>query len=366
MLDIWGSGHPDEERTIKPMKIYTVGGSVRDYVLTGSDSCCTDIDYVVVGGTPDELLGMGFIQVGKSFPVFLHPETRAEYALARLERKTGQKHADFAFTYSADTTLEQDARRRDFTVNSLYRSVDETGALGEIVDPTGRGLDDCHSATLRHVGPSFAEDPLRVLRCGRLAAQLRFEVAPETLELMAQMVERGMLGHLSRERIDNEFTRAMAPGYDSRRFLEIMYACGALRQLYPEIAAYVDCAEKTAYHTTGSTWGHVLAALDAGIEEDSRVKTAIVYHDVYKPVAYGARAREDRYVAHDDEVAVAYLRQQLSSRKFDARTKQLCGLAVRHHMRMWEVARGMSVGKWVDMLASITHGFRQDYAQWLD
>ncbi|MCL2606114.1 MAG: multifunctional CCA tRNA nucleotidyl transferase/2'3'-cyclic phosphodiesterase/2'nucleotidase/phosphatase [Coriobacteriia bacterium] len=337
------------------MQIYVVGGYVRDKVL-GRQSTSNDQDFVVTGSTVAAMRDLGFLQVGDSFPVFLHPETREEYALARQERTTGDAHTDFEYIFIPDITIDKDAQRRDFTVNALYMP---DGSDKVILDPTGRGLQDCADGVLRHVGESFIEDPLRVVRCARFAAQLGFSVAPETMDLLVQMVQRGMLKHLPRERIDNEFVRAMSTDYDSRRFLEVMFDCGALDVLYPEIAAYHNCVEKTKYHATGTTWGHVLAALDVARSSEPQVKTAIVYHDIYKPIAYLEKTAEN-YIAHDDEYALDYLRQVLSQRKFDVRTKKLCKVALKSHMKVWRIFDGMAIKKWVDLIGGITGGFRND------
>ena len=352
------------------MKFYLVGGYVRDRVLTQmgyqlqaleGELLSRDRDFVVVGGSIEEMLALDFQQVGASFPVFLHPDTKEEYALARREVKTGDKHTDFGFDFSPDITLEEDAQRRDFTINALY--FDE--ASGEVLDPTWRGLQDCEDGILRHAGAGFAEDPLRAVRCARFAAQLGFRVAPETVSLIEDMVRDGMLAHLSRERIDGEFTRAFSAEYDSALFLSYLREWGALEQLYPELERLFHCKENLKYHHAGTTWGHVLAALGAVREQGPVVKTAIAYHDVYKHVAYAKRARTGRYVPHDDEAALEYLRKFLSKRKFDSRTKALCRLSVRYHMRMRLLFDGLKVRKWVEMIAALSGGFREDYYQQL-
>ncbi|MCL2402938.1 MAG: multifunctional CCA tRNA nucleotidyl transferase/2'3'-cyclic phosphodiesterase/2'nucleotidase/phosphatase [Coriobacteriia bacterium] len=358
------------------MKSYLVGGYVRDKVLgdlgrklppsNGFESLISaqasyDKDYVVVGGTAKQMLAHGFKQVGAAFPVFLHPETQEEYALARREMKSGNKHTDFVFDLSSDVTLEEDAQRRDFSINALY--FDE--ASGELLDPTGKGLQDCKEGILRHVGIGFSEDPLRIMRCARLAAQLNFEVAHETVLLIEGMVTSGMLDHLSRERIDNEFIRALSAGYDSATFLNYLHEWGALAVLYPELELLANCTENPQYHSAKTTFGHVLAALDSARGKDSAIKIAITYHDIYKPVSYARKHELNRHVSHDDEQALDYLRRFLSQRKFNSRTKKLCKLAVKYHMRMRYLFEGMSVKKWVDMIASITSGFRADYKQQL-
>ena len=316
-----------------------------------------DRDHVVVGGSVNEMLAQGFKQVGTSFPVFLHPKTKEEYALARREVKTGDKHTDFNFDFSPNISLEEDAQRRDFSINALY--YDEN--TDELLDPTGQGLQDCKDSILRHAGSGFHEDPLRVIRCARLTSQLNFQVAFDTTELIKSMVEAKMLDHLSRERIDNEFIRAMSPHYDSSKFLSYLHEWGALEQLYPELERLVECKENPHYHWASTTWEHILAALDVTRSESARVKTAVTYHDVYKPLAFAQKQELGHYVPHDGEDALEYLQKYLSQRKFDSSTKTLCKLAVKYHMRMRLLFTGMSAGKWIDMIASISSNFRVDY-----
>lgn len=323
-----------------------------------------DRDYVVIGGSTEDMLLEGFQQVGSSFPVFLHPDTKEEYALARRETKVGNRHTDFTFDFAPDINLEEDALRRDFTVNALYFDEEH----GELLDPTGYGLRDCKDKILRHIdhgGSSFNEDPLRIIRCARFAAQLEFNVADETTELIKDMVKKDVLQYLSRERIDNEFTRAMNAEHDSASFLKHLYQWGALDKLYPELARLASCQENPKYHQASTTWGHMLAALDAARAQGSVVKTAIAYHDIYKPIAYAQRLEQGQHVPHDDDYALEYLIKYLSQRKFSSRTKKLCKIAVTHHMRMRYLFDGISIKKWVDMIASITNGFRKDYKQQL-
>ncbi|MCL2537353.1 MAG: hypothetical protein FWE51_03635 [Coriobacteriia bacterium] len=351
------------------MKSYIVGGYVRDLILAESDQTCQgavpqtahDRDFVVVGATVDDMLAAGYHQVGAAFPVFLHPETREEYALARRELKTGDRHTDFSFDFSPDTTVDEDAARRDFSINALYLCPDTQVVL----DPTGTGLTDLAKGVLRHAGAGFAEDPLRIMRAARFAAQLGFSVAPETELLIRDMVARDMLAHLSRERIDNEFTRAMTAGYDSSAFLNYLLDWGALQQLYPELAAMATVEENHIYHRSATTWGHVMAALDIAHKQSPRVKTAVVYHDVYKPVSYRQQDARGKHLPHDDEKALQYVRDYFAQRMFDRRTKTLCKLSIRYHMRIRLLFDGMSVKKWVDMMAALTNGFRADYQQQL-
>lgn len=211
------------------MKIYLVGGAVRDQLL-GLE--VKDRDWVVVGATPEQMIDAGFRPVGKDFPVFLHPQTHEEYALARTERKSGKGYKGFTFHTSPDVTLEQDLIRRDLRINAM--AMDDQGQL---IDPYG-GATDLRERRLRHVSDAFSEDPLRVLRVARFAARfhtLGFEVADETLELMRQLSQADELHHLSAERVWQEFERALNTQSPSV-FLEVLHACEALSKLMPELA----------------------------------------------------------------------------------------------------------------------------------
>ncbi|MBP8294724.1 MAG: multifunctional CCA tRNA nucleotidyl transferase/2'3'-cyclic phosphodiesterase/2'nucleotidase/phosphatase [Burkholderiales bacterium] len=207
------------------MKIYRVGGSVRDELL---GLPVTDRDFVVVGATPEAMRELGFQPVGRDFPVFLHPQTHDEYALARTERKHGRGHQGFVFHADPDVTLEADLLRRDLTINAM--AMDETGVL---IDPYG-GQRDLASRTLRHVSPAFGEDPLRVLRVARFAARFGFDVAEQTEALMRELVARGELRDLSPERVWQEFASGLVARQPSR-MLAVLRRCGALRELAPEL-----------------------------------------------------------------------------------------------------------------------------------
>jgi tRNA nucleotidyltransferase (CCA-adding enzyme) len=213
----------------KPMRkvsIYQVGGAVRDELLGRR---VADRDWVVVGGTPEMMLASGYLPVGRDFPVFLHPETREEYALARTERKHGTGYRGFEFFASPDVTLEEDLARRDLTINAMAR-----GADGVLVDPCG-GERDLRAGILRHVSPAFAEDPLRVLRVARFAARFGFRVAPATMQLMRAIVAGGELPTLAPERVWQELAKGLLEAKPSR-MLAVLRSCGALADLLPEIA----------------------------------------------------------------------------------------------------------------------------------
>ena len=211
----------------QPVRIYRVGGSVRDELLQIPSG---DDDWVVVGATPEIMIASGFTPVGKDFPVFLHPDTHDEYALARTERKHGRGYRGFEFFATPDVTLEDDLRRRDLTINAMARAPD-----GALIDPHG-GADDLRAGILRHVSPAFAEDPLRVLRVARFAARFGFEIADATLEMMRDIVAAGELATLSPERVWQELARGLAEKHPSR-MLRALRAVGALAALLPEIDA---------------------------------------------------------------------------------------------------------------------------------
>ena len=209
------------------MKVYEVGGAVRDALLGRP---VQDRDWVVVGATAQQMLDAGYQQVGRDFPVFLHPNTHEEYALARTERKSGHGYAGFVVHADPSVTLEQDLARRDLTVNAMARSAD-----GALIDPFG-GQADLDAGVLRHVGPAFVEDPLRVLRLARFAARFDFAVAPETLALSRHMVAAGELGFLVAERVWQETARALAEP-KPHRYFRLLHECGALAVVFPELAA---------------------------------------------------------------------------------------------------------------------------------
>lgn len=220
---------------IKRMEIYQVGGSVRDELL---GEPVADRDFLVVGSTPERMLEQGFLPVGKDFPVFLHPATHEEYALARTERKTAPGYQGFVFHTSPEVTLEQDLIRRDLTINAIARHAD-----GHLIDPFG-GQNDLQQGVLRHVSQAFCEDPVRILRLARFAARFtRFVVAPETMVLMQDMVAHGEVDALVAERVWQELARGLQEAAPLRMF-QILHECGALARLMPELAEQAEQAEQ--------------------------------------------------------------------------------------------------------------------------
>ncbi len=261
------------------MQLYLVGGAVRDRLLNISSN---DNDWVVVGSTVEEMLSAGFQAVGKDFPVFLHPETGEEHALARTERKSGNGYTGFECYFSPDVTLQEDLSRRDLTINAIAQD-----AAGNIIDPYG-GQDDINKKLLRHVSPAFVEDPLRVLRVARFAAKLGssgFTVAQETLELMKQMVSSGELNHLTQERVWQEWHKSLFTEHPER-FLSVLRECGALKVILPEIDALFGVPQPEKWHPEIDCGIHTLmVARQAALLSDSAaVRFAAQLHDLGKGV----------------------------------------------------------------------------------
>ena len=259
------------------MKTYLVGGAVRDRLL---GLPVQERDWVVVGATPQSLTDQGYTPVGKDFPVFLHPETKEEYALARTERKTGKGYHGFEFHAAPGVTLEDDLKRRDLTINALAE--DEQGQL---VDPYG-GEKDLKARLLRHVSPAFSEDPVRVLRAARFAARfapLGFTVAPETLALMRGMVDAGEVDALVPERVWQETVKALATTRPSVYF-ETLRACGALVKVFPELERLYGVPQPAKWHPEIDTGVHVMMVLDqaARLSPELMVRYAALTHDLGK------------------------------------------------------------------------------------
>ncbi len=259
------------------MKIYRVGGAVRDELL---GLPVQDRDYVVVGATPEDLLAQGYRPVGKDFPVFLHPLTQEEYALARTERKTAPGYHGFVFHAAPEVTLEEDLARRDLTINAMAR-----GADGELVDPFN-GRADLAARVLRHVSPAFAEDPVRILRIARFAARFaEFTLAPETLALMRRMVADGEVDHLVAERVWQELAKGLMERQPSRMF-ETLRSCGALARLLPELDVLWGVPQRADFHPEVDTGVHVMMVLDmtARLDLSLPARFAALTHDLGKGV----------------------------------------------------------------------------------
>lgn len=274
------------------MDIYLVGGAVRDSLLGRP---VAERDWVVVGATPEELQAQGFTPVGRDFPVFLHPHTREEHALARLERKTGPGYRGFVTEFAPDVTLEQDLARRDLTINAMAQAAD-----GHLIDPHG-GRADLERRVLRHVSPAFVEDPVRILRIARFLARfahLGFSVAAETIELMRQMSASGELDALVPERVWRELERLLGEP-TPRAGIELLRECGALRIVLPELDALFGVPQSPKWHPEVDTGEHVLLALQvaAGRAAPVSVRFAVLMHDLGK--ALTPRSEWPKHIAHE-------------------------------------------------------------------
>ena len=273
------------------MKIYAVGGAVRDALL---GLAVHDRDWVVVGSTPEAMAALKFTPVGKDFPVFLHPKTAEEYALARTERKTARGYKGFAVQADPSVSLEEDLARRDLTINAMAMPEALAGALTdpaqtpahwrhEVIDPWG-GMADLQAQQLRHVTPAFAEDPVRILRVARFAARFtRFEVAPDTLALMQAMVKEGEVDHLVPERVWQELAKGLMSEKPSR-MLQVLRACGALQVLLPELERLWGVPQRADYHPEVDTGAHMLLVMDmcARLNAPLSVRVACLLHDLGK------------------------------------------------------------------------------------
>jgi tRNA nucleotidyltransferase (CCA-adding enzyme) len=302
------------------VKVYRVGGSVRDELL---GLPVTDHDYVVVGSSAAEMERLGFRPVGKDFPVFLHPESHEEYALARTERKTARGYKGFTIYADADVTLEQDLARRDLTINAIAR--DEQGNL---IDPHG-GVKDLQARILRHVSPAFAEDPVRILRVARFAARFGFEIAPETLELMRAMVRNGEVDHLVPERVWQELARGLMEPRPAL-MIETLRACGALARILPEVDALFGVPQPPAHHPEIDTGLHILLVLDYAASRDLplAVRFAALTHDLGKGTT--PPAEWPSHIAHEAR-GVELLENICQRLRVPVDCRELAILVMRHH-----------------------------------
>lgn len=275
------------------MKTYLVGGAVRDKLLGRT---VTEHDWVVVGSSPEQMVASGFTPVGQDFPVFLHPTTKEEYALARTERKTGKGYGGFSFYCGDEVTLEDDLIRRDLTINAMAE--DESG---NIIDPYN-GQQDLADKLLRHVSPAFAEDPVRILRIARFAARyhaLGFRVADETITLMQTMVANGEVDHLVAERVWKETERALGEPHPEI-FIEVLRASHALNRLFPEIDALFGVPQTAVHHPEIDTGVHTLMSLQQAVKlsPSTCVRFATLLHDLGK--ATTPVDEWPRHIAHED------------------------------------------------------------------
>lgn len=327
------------------MQIYVVGGAVRDMVLGKTPH---DTDYVVFGATPQQMLEQGFVRVGKDFPVFLHPETHDEYALARKEIKTGNKHTDFQFIFGPDITPEEDAQRRDFTCNALMYDTENK----KIIDLV-KGVEDIKHRLIRHVNTEhFVEDPLRVLRMCRFAAKLDFQIAPETMKLAQDMTQAGMLNHLAAERIWKEIESALNTEHFDV-FIRTMRQCGALEVLLPEVNKLWATPERTDYHPEGNSGEHTMLVLSHGSHLPTHVKFALLLHDIGKTLTPADIL--PRHIGHE-KAGLPLIEQICKRLKIPHKYRDFALLVAEYHMKFHSVPH-MRSGKFISFLAKLTDNF---------
>lgn len=315
------------EASHSSLSVYVVGGAVRDALL---GVAVKDHDYVVVGSTVEEMLSLGYKAVGKDFPVFLHPKTHDEYALARTERKTGKGYKGFTVYASSDVTLEEDLARRDFTMNAIAKSSD-----GQLVDPY-QGQLDIQNKTIRHVGEAFVEDSVRILRAARFSARFPdFIIAPETMLLMQQMVADGEVDALVVERVWQELSKGLMEVKPSRMF-KVLRACGALQKILPEVDKLWGVPQPEKYHPEIDTGVHVMMAIDYAAKKDFSlpVRLATLLHDLGKVTT--AKELLPRHVGHD--VRGAKLVKEVSKRlRIPNDCAQLAYMVAKFHIKEHKV-----------------------------
>jgi len=309
------------------MNIYAVGGAIRDELLGVP---VQDRDYVVVGATPEQMVAQGYRPVGKDFPVFLHPQTHEEYALARTERKTAAGYHGFQFFYAPDVTLEEDLARRDLTINAMARQLQPDGTLtGPVIDPFN-GQADLRARVFRHVSDAFLEDPVRILRVARFAARFTdFTVAPQTQDLMRKMVSAGEVDALVPERVWQELSRGLMEARPSRMF-EVLRECGALARILPEIEALWGVPQRAAYHPEVDTGVHVMMVVDHAAAQGYAlaVRFAALTHDLGK-----ATTPEDvlpRHIGHEGR-SVDLLKPLCERLRVPNECRDLAVLVAREH-----------------------------------
>lgn len=321
------------------MQTYLVGGAVRDKLL---GLAIKDRDWVVVGADAEMLIQRGFQAVGKDFPVFLHPETHEEYALARTERKTGMGYKGFTVFADPSVTLEQDLLRRDLTINAMAQ--DEHG---NIIDPFG-GQHDLQNGILRHVSDAFREDPVRILRTARFAARLGFHVAPETMQLMREMVQAGEVEALVAERVWQEFAKGLMEN-NPRKMIEILRECGALAILLPEVNALFGVPQPAQYHPEICAGEHTLLVLQQTAQLGFRLpeRYAALLHDVGK--ALTPKEMLPKHIGHDVN-GVPLVRAVNARWRVPKVCAELAELVCRYHMNLHQIADYKKINKILNLL----------------
>jgi len=312
------------------MDIYKVGGCIRDKYLNLTSK---DQDWVVVGATPDELEKLGYQAIGKDFPVFLHPQTKQEYALARTERKTAPGYTGFEFHTATDVTLEEDLKRRDLTINAMAED-----ANGQLIDPYN-GKADLDKRILRHVSPAFAEDPVRILRVARFAARfadLGFTLADETHALMQKMVTNGEVDSLVAERVWQETVKALAEKTPAR-FFEVLRDCAALKKIFPEIDRLYGVPQPEKHHPEIDTGVHTMMVLTqaARLSDDPAIRFAALVHDLGK----GTTEKKEwpKHIAHEER-GVPLVEALCDRLKVPNQFRELAIIVTRYHLHYHRAA----------------------------
>ncbi|MFD0928369.1 multifunctional CCA addition/repair protein [Methylophilus glucosoxydans] len=329
------------------MQIYQVGGAVRDSLL---GLPVKDLDYVVVGASPEQMLAAGYRAVGKDFPVFLHPQTQQEYALARTERKTAKGYKGFSVHADPDVTLEEDLARRDFTMNAIAET-----AEGQLIDPFG-GQADIEKRILRHVTAAFSEDPVRILRAARFLARFTdFTVAPETMVLMREMVAAGEVDALVPERVWQEIAKGLMESQPSRMF-EMLRACGALKIIFPELDRLWGVPQTATYHPEVDTGIHIMMVIDYAATQafSLPVRFAALTHDLGK----GTTPAEvlPRHIGHELR-SVDLIRDVVARLKVPNDCKDLSLVVAKYHGKL-HAARQMKASTLLHFLEELD-AFRQ-------
>jgi len=391
------------------VRFFKVGGSIRDELI-GRES--SDNDFVVLNASPEYMLSKGFKQVGKDFPVFIHPITKDEYALARRDISTGPRHDDFKFEWQ-NVTLEEDASRRDFTINSLYREVeiDSNGHVEyqypKIID-FNNGYNDINHGIIRINNENhFLDDPLRILRAIRFTVTLNCDIDTNTFEILTSGVKSGALNHISSDRIYGELYKMFASGVDTLRAIMLLNDIGAIEAILPEIHNLKFLDEPKKYHLTGNTFLHTLYALNEVKDKSPAIKWSVLCHDIgktltsykhwqnekfgYVPLIENLRINEwpnwkefesdlrcgwkldlekseqfkkegkTYYYRHDDEVSLMLFDNMAKRLRFPNNIKNLCKTSIKYHMQIWKVAENETTEKRiVDILHDLSHNFDLD------
>ncbi len=328
------------------IKFYKVGGCVRDSLLGLTPS---DIDWEVIGASVDDMLNMGFIQVGSEFPVFIHPVTKQEYSIGRIELVECDNQNVYKFVPNLNTTISDSVKRRDFTINAI--AIDENNKVIDCVN----GVDDLNHKIIRHINKdTFITDPIRVLRACRLSAQLNFSIAPETELLLKGMVKDGMLNNLTPERVWKETKRALNNGYDSKIYFELLNKIGALKILFPEIYQLTLASENPIYHPSKNTFKHTMIALSRVQFESDIVKFAVLCHDIGK----GLTPKELLPKHHNHDINGVHLINTLCKRlKIPSKYRIFATTFCRFHMQL-ALFNKMNISTKYDLIKLLSYNFK--------